>query len=79
MAGMPASLITSPEQVVDAALAANDRGRIVVIPGWYNRLAAVIFRLAPDALLRWASARAAKSFSGADPDIQAHTQGRHSR
>ncbi len=69
MAGMPASLITSPSQVVEAALAANEHGRIVVIPGWYNRLAAVIFRLAPDTVLRWASARAAKSFSGANRNI----------
>ena len=63
MAGMPKSLIATPEQVVDAALAANDRGEIMVIPGWYNRLAAILFRLAPTALLRWASARTARQFA----------------
>ncbi len=63
MAGMPKSLIATPEQVVTAALDANDHGRIMVIPGWYNQLAALLFRLAPDALLRALSAQAASRFT----------------
>ena len=62
MSGMPSWLIASPQQVVAAALDANDRGKLVVIPGWYNRLAAVLFRLAPDSLQRWAAQRAATTF-----------------
>lgn len=63
MAGMPRSFIASPQQVVDAALAASDAGRLVVIPGWYNRLAALGFKLAPDAFIRWLSARASARFA----------------
>ena len=63
MRGMPSAFIATPLQVVEAALAASDRGKLLVIPGWYNRLAAILFRLAPDALLRWASARAARQFA----------------
>ena len=64
MRGMPRVFIASPEQVVDAALAASDRGQLVVIPGWYNRLAALVFRLLPDGLQRWAATRAAGAFAG---------------
>ncbi len=64
MRGMPSAFIATPQQVVAAALAASDRGRLVVIPGWYNRLAAILFRLTPDGLQRWAAARAARSFAG---------------
>jgi short-subunit dehydrogenase len=64
MRGMPQAFIASPEQVVDAALAASDRGQLVVIPGWYNRLAALLFRVLPDGLQRWAAARAAGAFAG---------------
>jgi len=63
MQGMPKAFIASAEQVVDAALAASDRGQLVVIPGWYNRVAAVMFRLLPDGLQRWAAARAAGAFA----------------
>jgi short-subunit dehydrogenase len=64
MRGMPSAFIASAEQVVDAALAASDRGQLMVIPGWYNRVAAVMFRLLPDGLQRWAAARAAGAFAG---------------
>jgi hypothetical protein len=62
MSAMPNWLIASPEQVVAAALNANDRGKLVVIPGWYNQLAALLFRLAPDSWQRWAAHRAATTF-----------------
>ena len=63
MSAMPQALISTPPQVVEAALLANDRGRLIVIPGWHNQIAAVMMKYAPDALLRWLSARAARSFA----------------
>jgi short-subunit dehydrogenase len=41
----------SAEQVVQAAIAANERGRVVEIPGWHNQLAAALLRHLPDSLL----------------------------
>ncbi|MBI1408241.1 MAG: SDR family NAD(P)-dependent oxidoreductase [Caulobacter sp.] len=48
----PRRLFQTPQQVVDAALKANDAGRVVVIPGWYNALAAALMRLLPMGLVR---------------------------
>ena len=39
------------EQVVQAAIAANERGRVVEIPGWHNKLAAALMQALPDPLL----------------------------
>lgn len=52
MAQAPRRLFQTPAQVVAAALAANDRGRVVVIPGWWNALAAGLMRLLPMGLVR---------------------------
>jgi uncharacterized protein len=46
-------LFQTPEQVVAAALAANDGGRVVVVPGWHNALAAGLLQYLPQALV-WA-------------------------
>jgi short-subunit dehydrogenase len=54
MAEAPRRLFLTPEQVVEAALKANDRGRVIVVPGWYNALAASLMRLLPQDLVRWA-------------------------
>jgi short-subunit dehydrogenase len=48
----PRRLFQTPEQVVAAALAANDRGKVVVIPGWHNVLAAALLRYLPQGLVR---------------------------
>jgi short-subunit dehydrogenase len=40
----------SAEQVVKIAMAANERGKVVVIPGWHNQLAAALMRYLPDGL-----------------------------
>ena len=45
------SFFQTPEQVVRATLAANDRGRVVVVPGWHNKLAAAVLRYTPEPLL----------------------------
>lgn len=42
----------SAERVVDETLKANARGRVVVIPGWHNRVAALLLRGLPEPLVR---------------------------
>jgi short-subunit dehydrogenase len=49
------------EEVVEIALRANARGRVVVIPGWHNRLSVALMRALPEPLVRAAiNAGAAK-------------------
>lgn len=54
MADAPRRLFLTPDQVVRAALKANDRGQVIVVPGWYNALAAGLMRALPQGLVRWA-------------------------
>ncbi len=54
MAEAPRRLFLTPEQVVEAALKANDRRKVIVVPGWYNALAASLMRALPQGLVRWA-------------------------
>ena len=42
----------SAEAVAEAAIRANARGKVVVIPGWHNRLAAALLRGLPEPLVR---------------------------
>lgn len=42
----------SPEAVVAAAIRGNEAGRVVVIPGWTNRLAVTLMRALPEGLVR---------------------------
>jgi short-subunit dehydrogenase len=53
----PRRLFQTPEQVVSAALRANDRGRVVVVPGWHNAVAAALLRYLPQGLVRAALMR----------------------
>ena len=48
----PRRLFQTPQQVVAATLAANDRGRVVVVPGWHNLLAAILMQHLPQGLVR---------------------------
>ena len=50
----PRRLFQTAEQVVAAALNANDRGRVVVVPGWHNVVAAIVLQYIPHSLVRWA-------------------------
>jgi short-subunit dehydrogenase len=43
---------SSAEQVVEAAIRANERGRVMIIPGWHNRVAALLLRGLPEPLVR---------------------------
>ena len=42
----------SAEAVVETAIRANERGRVVVVPGWHNKLAATLLRGLPEPLVR---------------------------
>jgi uncharacterized protein len=42
----------SAEAVVEATIRGNERGKVVVIPGWHNRLAAMLLRGLPEPLVR---------------------------
>ena len=42
----------SAETVVAAAIAANEAGHVIAIPGWHNKLAAVMLRHLPQGLVR---------------------------
>ncbi|MGL4312500.1 MAG: SDR family NAD(P)-dependent oxidoreductase [Sphingomonas sp.] len=49
-----ARFVSSAASVVRAALRANDQGRLIVIPGLHNRIAAIAMKILPDALVRFA-------------------------
>jgi short-subunit dehydrogenase len=48
----PRRLFQTPDQVVAAALKANDRGQVVVVPGWHNAVAAALLHYLPQGLVR---------------------------
>ena len=52
----------SAAQVVAAALAGNDRGRVVVTPGLHNQLAVFLMRRLPEALVRAVIGAGAKTY-----------------
>ena len=52
--GLGDAFVSSPDSVARAALAGNAAGRLIVIPGLPNQIAALAMKLAPDALIRWA-------------------------
>ena len=51
MDAAPRRFFQTADQVVAATLAANDRGRVVVIPGLHNQIAAAVLRYMPRPLL----------------------------
>lgn len=48
----PRTFWLSAERVAEETLRANERGRVVVIPGWWNRLAAMLMRGLPNPIVR---------------------------
>ncbi|MEZ5970942.1 MAG: SDR family NAD(P)-dependent oxidoreductase [Hyphomonadaceae bacterium] len=62
MSKSPRRLFQTAEHVVEVALRANDRGRVVVIPGWYNVLAAILLRHLPAGLVRSILMRASAKY-----------------
>jgi len=51
MDSSPRLFFQIPEQVVAATLRANDAGRVIVIPGWHNQVAAALLRYLPEPLV----------------------------
>ncbi len=62
MDAAPRRLFQTAGQVVEAALAANDRGQVVVIPGWHNIVAASLMRVLPSGLVRAILMRASAKY-----------------
>ena len=52
----------SAETVVETAIAANERGKVVVIPGWHNRLSVFLMRALPGSLVRAIIGAGAKNY-----------------
>ncbi|MBS0386612.1 MAG: SDR family NAD(P)-dependent oxidoreductase [Proteobacteria bacterium] len=50
MAQSPRSFVMRAEDVVAAALRANDRGQVISIPGMHNRIAAGLMKYLPDSV-----------------------------
>jgi uncharacterized protein len=48
----PGPFVQTAEAVVAAAIAGNQAGRVVIIPGWRNRLAVALLRGLPEPLVR---------------------------
>ena len=51
--------VQTPEQVAAAAIAGNARGKLIVIPGMHNHVAAAAMKIAPGAMMRWLGRRIA--------------------
>jgi short-subunit dehydrogenase len=51
MDASPRMFFQTAGQVVAATLRANDGGRVVVVPGWHNKLAAILLRYLPESLV----------------------------
>jgi uncharacterized protein len=52
MDSSPRMFFQTAQQVVETAIRANDRGKVVVVPGWHNQLAAALLRYLPSGLVR---------------------------
>jgi short-subunit dehydrogenase len=52
MDASPRMFFQTAEQVVTAAIRANDRGRVIVVPGWHNKVAAALLRYLPESLVK---------------------------
>lgn len=46
-------LFQTPEDVARIAIAANARGKVVVVPGWHNKVAAFFMHYLPEPLVRF--------------------------
>jgi len=61
MDASPRMFFQTAQAVVEAALRANEAGRVVVVPGWHNKLAAFLLHYLPgplvSAVIRAGSAR----------------------
>jgi short-subunit dehydrogenase len=51
MDASPRFFFQTPEPVIEAAIRGNQKGRVVVVPGWHNRLAAGLLHYLPGPLV----------------------------
>jgi short-subunit dehydrogenase len=52
MDGSPRLFFQTAEQVVETSIRANEAGRVIVIPGWHNKVAAALLRYLPEPLVK---------------------------
>ena len=50
MDAAPRRLFQTADQVARTAIEANARGKVVVVPGWHNKLAVAVLKLTPEAI-----------------------------
>jgi short-subunit dehydrogenase len=62
MDAAPRRLFQTAEQVVTAAIAANARGQVVIVPGLHNKIAAALMRYLPASLVRAVLMRASAKY-----------------
>jgi short-subunit dehydrogenase len=60
--GVPRSLWLTPEFVVNESLAAFDRRKLIVVPGWRYKLMVGLMRVTPGAVQRWSSIRLVRRY-----------------
>ncbi|MDB5431403.1 MAG: hypothetical protein JWP35_2519 [Caulobacter sp.] len=51
MASAPRLFWMTADQVVEAAIEGNIRGKVIVVPGWHNKIAALLLRYLPEPLV----------------------------
>jgi len=62
MDASPRFFFQTVDQVVESALKANAAGKVVVVPGWHNQLAAALLRYLPEPLVRSAIMAGSKKY-----------------
>lgn len=58
----PRRFFQTADEVAEIAIAANVRGKVVVVPGWRNRLAAALLHYLPESLVSLAVRRGATKY-----------------
>lgn len=58
----PRRFFQTADEVARIAIEANARGKVVVVPGWHNKLAAALLRYLPHSLVRAAIVRGAAKY-----------------
>ena len=67
MARMPRSMVQTADAVVRTTLSANDRGKVIVVPGLHNKLAAALMKYLPESLTAPLIRSAAEKYRMPDP------------
>jgi hypothetical protein len=62
MDAAPRRIFQTAEQVAEAAIAANAAGKVVVVPGWTNKIAAALLHYLPESLVSYVVRRGAAKY-----------------